>query len=404
LIATSTAQNDSGVFELNFRDERYLPFEGTGAISTWEISLPGEIRQFDLNSINDIILHFKYTANYNDRLVQPANKNLHNLFKTITEASSNPNSFLAHVLNFYTSSKHEHSADWFDYDKKFTHNESTRLALSFKQDQFPFFTKGRKVTVKAIKPAVLLKSKLTGNYTLSVTYTSNGTYVTKSIPVSTDAVAGKLVTLNKIPLDSQPIVFQQNTKVIQIGLKDSDNKPVNATQLFEDMIFVLDYIVEEGVPDQAANDKPEYDLNRKQLVAWWSADEAQNTFTQDTATLHDKSGHEYHLQDLGGWNGAELPELKTTDGIQYVQFSAMSGMVERTSFRDTTRALETGSSFTVIHVANGQFGLGINGSFNDDNNNAYFNMSIGRVDAVLQNDIWNTAILPYRYQRSPRSY
>ena len=27
-IAVSTGQNDSGVFELNFRDERYVPFEG----------------------------------------------------------------------------------------------------------------------------------------------------------------------------------------------------------------------------------------------------------------------------------------------------------------------------------------------------------------------------------------
>src|SRR5262249_56425493 len=29
-IATSHGQNDSGLFELNFRDERYLPFEGGG--------------------------------------------------------------------------------------------------------------------------------------------------------------------------------------------------------------------------------------------------------------------------------------------------------------------------------------------------------------------------------------
>ena len=34
-IAVSTGQNDAGVFELNFRDERYLPFEGAGAISKW---------------------------------------------------------------------------------------------------------------------------------------------------------------------------------------------------------------------------------------------------------------------------------------------------------------------------------------------------------------------------------
>ena len=32
-IATNGAQNDSGLFEFNFRDERYLPFEGAGAVS-----------------------------------------------------------------------------------------------------------------------------------------------------------------------------------------------------------------------------------------------------------------------------------------------------------------------------------------------------------------------------------
>ena len=61
-IATSGAQNDSGLFELNFRDERYLPFEGAGAISTWQLSLPSEFRQFDYDTISDVILHLRYTA------------------------------------------------------------------------------------------------------------------------------------------------------------------------------------------------------------------------------------------------------------------------------------------------------------------------------------------------------
>ena len=61
-IAASSSQNDSGVFELNFRDERYLPFEGTGAISSWRMELPREIRQFDYETIADVILHLKYTA------------------------------------------------------------------------------------------------------------------------------------------------------------------------------------------------------------------------------------------------------------------------------------------------------------------------------------------------------
>jgi hypothetical protein len=61
-IATSTAQNDSGIFELNFRDERYLPFEGAGAISQWSFGLNTTFRQFDYDTIADVIIHLRYTA------------------------------------------------------------------------------------------------------------------------------------------------------------------------------------------------------------------------------------------------------------------------------------------------------------------------------------------------------
>jgi len=62
-IAASNAQNDSGVFELNFRDERYLPFENTGAISTWRLELPKkDLAQFDYDNISDVVLHMKYTS------------------------------------------------------------------------------------------------------------------------------------------------------------------------------------------------------------------------------------------------------------------------------------------------------------------------------------------------------
>ncbi len=58
-IATSSAQNDSGTFEFNFRDERYLPFELAGAISEWqlELSTDEELRPFDYSTISDVILH-----------------------------------------------------------------------------------------------------------------------------------------------------------------------------------------------------------------------------------------------------------------------------------------------------------------------------------------------------------
>ncbi|MGN6108086.1 MAG: hypothetical protein ACTHU0_23465, partial [Kofleriaceae bacterium] len=61
-IATSTAQNDAGVFELSFRDERYMPFEEAGAISRWRITLPKTFRPFDYHTINDVILSISYAA------------------------------------------------------------------------------------------------------------------------------------------------------------------------------------------------------------------------------------------------------------------------------------------------------------------------------------------------------
>src|SRR5262249_4861302 len=39
VIATSQAQQDDGLFQLDFGDPRYLPFEGAGAISDWELKL-----------------------------------------------------------------------------------------------------------------------------------------------------------------------------------------------------------------------------------------------------------------------------------------------------------------------------------------------------------------------------
>ena len=61
-IATSSAQSDSGLFELNFRDERYLPFEGAGAESSWLFTLPKDFSAFDHQTISDLVLHVRYTA------------------------------------------------------------------------------------------------------------------------------------------------------------------------------------------------------------------------------------------------------------------------------------------------------------------------------------------------------
>lgn len=62
-IALSTGVDDSGLFTLNFNDERYLPFEYTGAVSAWRLTFPNpEAQKVMLESLTDIIVHVSYTA------------------------------------------------------------------------------------------------------------------------------------------------------------------------------------------------------------------------------------------------------------------------------------------------------------------------------------------------------
>jgi Tc toxin complex TcA C-terminal TcB-binding domain/Neuraminidase-like domain len=61
-VVTSSAQNDAGLFEVNLRDERYLPFEGAGVIGTWSVKLPKDTNGFDVSTLDDLILHVRYTA------------------------------------------------------------------------------------------------------------------------------------------------------------------------------------------------------------------------------------------------------------------------------------------------------------------------------------------------------
>lgn len=64
-IGLSNGVDDRGMFMVDFGDERYYPFEGTGAISTWTLHFPRfqtehQVAMFD--SLTDIIVHVRYLA------------------------------------------------------------------------------------------------------------------------------------------------------------------------------------------------------------------------------------------------------------------------------------------------------------------------------------------------------
>ncbi|MDN5940454.1 MAG: hypothetical protein L0H94_01110 [Nitrospira sp.] len=140
-IAVSQGQNDSGVFELTFRDERYLPFEGAGAISSWHLELPQKFRQFDYQTISDVIVHLRYTSSEGgETLKQAAVEHLTGYVESASDLSQREGLFQMLSL------KHEFPNEW----HRFLHPEagvtSQQLVLGPLKDRLPFFARHQLVT------------------------------------------------------------------------------------------------------------------------------------------------------------------------------------------------------------------------------------------------------------------
>lgn len=164
-IATSSAQNDSGMFELNYRDERYLPFEGAGAISNWEIRLTEtqELRQFDYSTISDVILHINYTAResgkpFRDKVVE-----------YLKEYVAHSTSLLGQPLTTMQDLRREYPSEWHRLLSGGLENEKHELIITVGNERFPFFAQKRDIIVKRI--SCFAKTSSSGNLPLVITYT-----------------------------------------------------------------------------------------------------------------------------------------------------------------------------------------------------------------------------------------
>jgi hypothetical protein len=134
-IATSQAQHDNGMFELNFRDERYLPFEGAGAVSRWRLELPDAFRQFDYDTIPDVIFHLQYTAREGGAMLKQA------AVEHLNDYMENASGEEGLVRLF--SLRHEFATEW----HRFLHpvNGNPVLSLTALGNRLPFFTRSKNV-------------------------------------------------------------------------------------------------------------------------------------------------------------------------------------------------------------------------------------------------------------------
>jgi hypothetical protein len=146
-IVTSSAQNDSGTFETNLHDERYLPFELSGAVSEWKLELPanpskGEPRQFDYDTMSDVILHMRYTAREGGGLLR---KGAMNSLKTMFDEAQG----LGFVRLF--SVRHEFPTEWAKFQNQTPGaNQRFELMLNLLHEHYPFWSQGRLTSVKRV--------------------------------------------------------------------------------------------------------------------------------------------------------------------------------------------------------------------------------------------------------------
>jgi hypothetical protein len=155
-IATSTGQSDTGMFELNFRDERYLPFEGAGAVGTWRIELPTAFRNFDYATITDVVLQLRYTA-----------RDGGGAFRTKVEAA------LRELLNAVATTAGTGLFQAFSFRHHFP-DEWSRLRsgqeaeVTLRATHLPFFAHGHTPQVQSLGWVARLRTDAGASYTITV--------------------------------------------------------------------------------------------------------------------------------------------------------------------------------------------------------------------------------------------
>jgi len=136
-IVTSGGSNDSGMFETNLRDERFLPFEGAGAVSAWRLELPSVFHPFDYTTISDVILHVRYTARQGgDLLGDQALTEMREMLSTENESG----------LALLFSLRHDFPTEWSAFV-----NGNGNLAVSLRKDYFPYMVQGETLAIDALE-------------------------------------------------------------------------------------------------------------------------------------------------------------------------------------------------------------------------------------------------------------
>ena len=243
-IGVSRGVDDAGVFNLDFKDTRYLPFEGSGAISRWSVELLNDpdnadfgrpLRQFDYSTISDVILHIRYTAREDAGPFRT--KALQTLRDRLQEADATP------VLRAFDL-RREFPVEW----QRFLFPEDPLagnvMDLSITRDMFRYL--GQDSTLKVNTLWVMARCSDGGDYTvrlqpplpagnetmtLAKLDSYGGLHVADQQPVSTFDVT--------LEADGTPSVWQLS--MTRPGGSNLQSDAAAGTSEVEDLLLVVGY-------------------------------------------------------------------------------------------------------------------------------------------------------------------
>lgn len=161
-IVISGGRDDAGVFAADPRDERYLPFEGSGVISDWNLTLTSAVPTFTWTTITDVVLHMRYTAREGGELLREA-------------ALASLNDELASLpLRRAFSAKSEFPSEWNAFLHPPEGSAQAELNVSLAEQHFPYFA--RNTNLKIINLELIAVAKDLANWRstdISVTTAGN---------------------------------------------------------------------------------------------------------------------------------------------------------------------------------------------------------------------------------------
>ena len=236
-IVTSGGQNDSGLFELRFDDERYLPFEAAGAISNWRLTLNNVYPQFDYATITDVIMHLRYTA-------RDGGSSLAGAARTAAQAKLNAIALAESRSGLYRlfSARHDYPTQWAQFLDPAPGADQI-LTLATAPERFQYFTRGLDLNVRSID--IITRTVDTEPFTLELTTPEGATQtVTMNTDATLDGTHHVAVALNpNVDLGRAPTPTSVTSPAWTLKLKQAsanNYQSLTAAQL-EDLLLVISY-------------------------------------------------------------------------------------------------------------------------------------------------------------------